>query len=103
MGTTPTYEHAVQKTIRDSFGLSPRSRQRLEDAFARTCCAGCGRRVPIRNRVVVWVNEEPRVFHSGCQDDGPVRVQFEALVAARQPKSRESLEARIRAARAWRG
>ena len=107
-GAPKIYETAVQQsTALDRLGLSAKSREHLQAAYSRACCAECGHRVAHADRVVVDVREigEHRIFHRGCADTGPLRLRLAASVATRRPASREQvtrrLERKIAKARAW--
>ena len=66
-------------TVANAGGLGPLSRQHLADAITRTKCAFCGRRVPVKERAVVKVDDEHRVFHLGCSETGPIELERRAL------------------------
>ena len=77
------HEKAIQSTVNS--GLPASSRRSLAEAVAQTHCASCGKSVGVKERAVVVVDGEPRVFHVDCSLDGRSDVrqaQLERKVAA---------------------
>ena len=91
---TMPYEQAIddRKTL-----MPVLSQQRLAASQQHTRCASCAQPVPVNDRAVVVVHNEPRVFHVACCDTGPIRLQLEAMTSRAHDRHRAA-QAKIDAA-----
>ena len=70
----------MEKAIRTTVNPLPASSRRsLAEAFVQTNCARCGCSVAVKDRAVVTVDGEVRVFHTGCSVDAITDIRHAQL------------------------